>query len=109
MHDASLRPRYEDSHALVIGINDYKAVSPLQYAVSDAEAVAEVLKTDFAFPADNVHLLVDQKATRARIMRAFTSFASGAIPINDRLVVFFAGHGHTVRSRTGDVGFLVRE
>lgn len=37
------QPRYANSWALVIGINDYQIASPLGYARQDAEAFAEAL------------------------------------------------------------------
>src|SRR5450631_2659006 len=102
-----LIPKYSSSHALVIGINCYKTVSPLSYAVSDATAIAEALSNLFMFPRQNVHLLLDSAATRAAILDRFLSFACNGTELNDRLVVFFAGHGHTVKSSRGEVGYLV--
>lgn len=67
-------PSYENSYALVIGINNYVNAPPLGYAVNDAEAVAEALKNKFDFPSnDNIKLLLDEKATRNEIMASFMS------------------------------------
>uniref|UniRef100_UPI003AB3B811 caspase family protein n=1 Tax=Acinetobacter guillouiae TaxID=106649 RepID=UPI003AB3B811 len=38
-----LKTDYSNSYALIIGINNYQNVSPLGYAVNDAQEVAEVL------------------------------------------------------------------
>lgn len=105
MSDSVLSARYADSHALVIGINEYKAAPPLRYAVNDAQAIADILKDKFGFPEENVCLLLDKEATRSAISHHYLSLTS--TNINDRVVVFFAGHGHTVRVRNGEVGFLV--
>ena len=102
----SLIPAYDKSHALVIGINEYKTTSPLAYAVNDAQAVASVLTEKYLFATENVRLLINDEASRSAITEAFFSFADSTT-LNDRLIVFFAGHGHTERSRKGDVGFLV--
>ena len=102
-----LLPKYSSSRALVIGINVYKAAPPLGYAVSDASAVAAVLVDNFSFPKENVHLLLDSEATRAAILECFLSFAREGCGVNDRLIVFFAGHGHTVRTSRAEVGYLV--
>lgn len=40
MKDVSLKAHYIESHALVIGINDYMHASPLEYAVNDAQEFA---------------------------------------------------------------------
>lgn len=100
-------PLYARSYALIVGINAYKNASPLGYAVNDAEAVAEALREKFSFASDNIRVLLDKNATRANIHKAFLDFSGDATNVDDRLFVFFAGHGHTERSRRGDVGYLV--
>lgn len=100
-------PRYDNSHALVIGINKYQRASPLGCAVSDAEAVADTLRRRFSFPAGNVRVLLNEDATRTAIHKSFLDLSGNATSVDDRLLVFFAGHGHTVRARRGDVGYLV--
>lgn len=102
-----LIPTYSNSHALVIGINGYKTAAPPSYAVSDATAIASALTDRFQFPSKNIHLLLESDATRAAVLDHFLSFACDGTEVNDRLVVFFAGHGHTVKSSRGDVGYLV--
>lgn len=103
----NLIPAYSNSHALIIGIDGYKTGPPLKYAVSDATAIAAALSDRFLFPENNVHLLLDCDATRTAILDHFLSFACEGTEVNDRLVVFFAGHGHTVKSSRGEVGYLV--
>jgi uncharacterized caspase-like protein len=103
----TLIPKYSNSHALVIGINYYKTSPPLGYAVNDAVAVATALSGLFHFPKEKVHLLLDSEATHSAILDHFLSFACDGTEVNDRLVVFFAGHGHTVRSSRGEIGYLV--
>jgi len=103
----TLIPQYSSSRALVIGINAYKIAPPLGYAVSDATAVAKVLVESFSFPKENVRLLLDNQATRAAIAESFLSFACNGCGLNDRLIVFFAGHGHTVRTSRAEVGYLI--
>ena len=43
------RPVYETSRALIVGINEYPKLSPLSYAVNDAQGIREVLIQDFGF------------------------------------------------------------
>ena len=107
MNEATLQPRYSTSHALVIGIDVYAVAPPLGYAVNDARAVAEVLKDRYSFQPEHIHVLLDATATRDSILKLFLRFSGQGTEINDRVLVFFAGHGHTVRSRRGEVGFLV--
>ncbi|MDP1714789.1 MAG: caspase family protein [Anaerolineales bacterium] len=103
----SLISSYSTSYALVIGINNYLHASPLGYAISDAEAVGKILQDRFSFPNENITLLFDKDASRNKILKEFMSFTSDAINENDRIFIFFAGHGFTTKSRRSDVGFLV--
>lgn len=98
---------YKDSHALIIGIDEYENVSPLGYAVSDAEAISNALQKNFGFRDDKVHTLLNDEATHTAILEKFLSFTSGGTDEEDRIVIFFAGHGHTIGSRRGEVGYLV--
>ena len=103
----SLHTKYNKSWALIIGINDYLSAPPLDYARSDAEAIAEILKSRFKFPEKNITLLYDANATKENIMTNFLSYNKKANDVNDRLLVFYAGHGHTITGHRGDVGYLI--
>ena len=96
---------YSDSWALVIGINAYEKASRLNYAVADARAVAEQL-VRLGFPRQNIRVLLDGAATRAGIERVlYREFAK--MGREDRLLVYFAGHGETVEFRGGEEGFIL--
>jgi len=101
------RPDYASSWALVIGINDYAISPPLGFARQDAEAFAAVLKTTFGFSDDKVITLYDREATCSAIRTAFLRYAEDSVDLDDRIVVFFAGHGHTRTGNRGEVGYLV--
>lgn len=100
-------PSYSASRALIVGINKYQNVNPLNYARQDAESVAEILVRKYGFEAANLTLLLDEEATKQRIIMSFLSYISGKVGSNDRIFIFFAGHGHTLLGRRGEVGFLV--
>src|SRR5713101_4966878 len=89
------RPRYTGSRALVVGINGYQYVAPLQYARQDAEAIAAVLQDRFGFPPANVTLLLDRDATRSAIRDAYMTYTRDPVEEDDRVLIFYAGHGHT--------------
>jgi uncharacterized caspase-like protein len=99
-------PKYSGSHALVIGINKYRHAGQLDYARHDAEAIAALMICKFHFPKESVTLLLDEDATGEAIRSAFHAFVSKSEP-DDRILIFFAGHGHTQPGRRGDIGFLV--
>ena len=102
-----LQQKYETSRALVIGINQYKNASPLGYAVNDAHEVRDVLVEELGFEKENVIYLADQEATKSNILKSFLRFSNDDIKVDDRLFVFFAGHGHTRSGVKGEVGYLV--
>ena len=102
-------PKYENSWALVVGINKYTHASPLGYACNDAEAIASILKNKYAFPEKNIRLLLDKDATGTAIRDAYMEFTSEGTMVspNDRIIFFYAGHGHTVTGNRGEIGYLV--
>ena len=97
---------YPRSFAVVIGVNAYQHASPLGFARQDAQAVHRALVDGFGFPATVASLLVDADATAAKI-RAALAEVSRVAEEDDRVVIFFAGHGYTHPSRRGEMGFLV--
>ena len=102
------KPTYGKSHALVIGINDYEHAPRLSHAQNDANAFARVLLERFGFTKKHLTILTDRVATRSQIFRTFMKYVQDSnVGHDDRIVVFFAGHGHTVPSRRGEIGFLL--
>lgn len=106
-HNSVYEPRYRQSWALVIGINDYQFEGRLAFARNDAEVVASSLQKQLAFSEENITLLVDENATRDSIRASFHRFTKSDIADDDRIIVFFAGHGFTRPSHRNDVGYLV--
>lgn len=102
-----LKPRYANSRALIIGIDQYLNVSKLAYAVNDAVEIKETLISELGFPKDNILCLLNDEATKTNILRAFTSFCTDNVELDDRIFIFFAGHGHTITGFRGEVGYLV--
>jgi len=100
---------YSDSWAIVIGIDDYAKWPKLHYAVPDARAVRQTLIEKFGFTAERTFLLTNGEATRNGILSLFhDKLGHGALKKNDRLFVFFAGHGATRKLSSGrDLGYLV--
>lgn len=97
---------YGASHCLVIGINEYQHASPLEHATADATDVADLLRERFGFPASSMQVLLDSNATLRNIQGAMHAIAHQSEP-DDRVIVFYAGHGHTVPAYGRDAGFIV--
>ena len=121
---------YGRSWAVVIGINRYQKAPwkdlALTYAAKDAVDMAKLLHERFGFERERVLLLLDSRsaqqhtnasfaatvkpATLANITAALATLDSRRVGPDDRVLVFFAGHGHTMSLATGgEMGFLVPE
>ena len=86
-------------YVAVIGIDRYRAWGKLQHAVSDARGARDTfLKLGFQEfrPA-----LFDDAATGSALYRLATDELR-TLHHDDSLVIFFAGHGHTVTTTYGD-------
>lgn len=96
---------YEKSWAVVIGIDRYQHWPHLQAAVADAKAVSQRLK-EMGF--DPVTYLADGEATRDRILTEIGTRLSQQTGPNDRVLIYFAGHGYTEELPSGEqVGYLI--
>lgn len=84
-------------HAVVVGVDDYPqgvrgAFDPLRYAAADAQAVAAALARTGGFGPGGVTLLVNQQATRDRVLETFRALRA-RVRDEDTVLIFFSGHG----------------
>jgi peptidoglycan/xylan/chitin deacetylase (PgdA/CDA1 family) len=101
---------YRDSWAVVVGIDDYPKWPKLHYAVNDAKGVKDLLTSKFGFKQDHVFTLLNGEATRARILSVLGDTLANPkrVQREDRVFVFFAGHGATRKLPNGrDLGYIV--
>ncbi|WP_164018875.1 polysaccharide deacetylase family protein [Pyxidicoccus trucidator] len=101
---------YRESWAVVIGINAYQKWPKLSYAVNDAEGVRDLLVRKYRFKPENVTVLLDAQATRERILSVLGDALADPAKVQreDRVFVFFAGHGITRRLPNGkSLGYIV--
>ncbi|SVD01142.1 uncharacterized protein METZ01_LOCUS353996, partial [marine metagenome] len=96
---------YEESHALVIGVSDYKEWPKLPGVKKDVSNVVFALKQQ-GFKVETV-LDPEDKNILGEAFEAFIE-AHGGHPEN-RLLFYFAGHGNTVKPKFGGdpMGYLV--
>lgn len=85
---ANAKLNFGTYHALVIGIDKYRAVTPLKTAVHDAKTVADLLQKEYGF---KVTLLVDP--TRNQMLDSFDDLRR-RLTDADNLLIYYAGHGH---------------
>jgi uncharacterized caspase-like protein len=81
-------------HAVIVGIDKYtdSKIRDLQFARADAEALAGVLN-ERVEGSRQVTVLLDERATKARIARIMTDELPRLVRDDDEVLVFFAGHG----------------
>ncbi|MEB0229452.1 polysaccharide deacetylase family protein [Undibacterium sp. 10I3] len=105
----SITTDYQNSWAVVIGINDYAKWPKLQYAVQDANSIRDMLIGRLGFSSDKVITLTNADATRNNILSVFhDKLGHGQLKKDDRVFVFFAGHGATRKLSSGrNLGYII--
>jgi caspase domain-containing protein len=83
---------YRKSWAVVIGINEYQQWPKLKYAVNDARSIERLVK-EIGF--NEVIMLLDGDATQQRILRTLGDELYAQTEDDDRVFIFYAGHGQT--------------
>lgn len=96
--------RFGKSWAVVIGIDDYEKAPRLKYAVADAKAMAAVLRQQ----GFQVSELYNRQATKAAVEGELSDRLVDQVGQNDRVVIFYAGHGETKTAAGGKtMGYLL--
>ncbi len=95
---------FRKSHAVVIGIDEYgQGIPSLRTAVNDAGRIAQVLETGYGYA---VRLLTEH-VSLANLRAVFDESLPNEIEADDRLLVYFAGHGIALDGDDGPAGYLV--
>ena len=98
---------YNESWALIIGINDYKHMPNLNYAVNDAISIKDMLMSTYNYKEDNIILVLNEEATKDNILKGFNDILQQSKE-KDRVLIFYAGHGETYSLPSGgEMGYLV--
>lgn len=92
--------------ALVIGVGDYanERIPDLDGPANDARSIAQLLTdtNSFAFPKENVCVLLDQHATYAAVVKGLKQFLIDQARPDDIVVFYFAGHGSQIKDNNFD-------
>jgi len=101
---------YRESWAAIIGIDDYVNWQKLQYAAHDAQGVKDALIQKYNFKPDHVFTLLNGQATRQNILSLLGDKLGDPSKVQheDRVFVFFAGHGATRKLASGrELGYII--
>jgi uncharacterized caspase-like protein len=121
---SDLSTNYDKSWAIVIGINHYEHLNPLDRATRDAAGMADLLITKLGFPKENVFLVLDpppndlssnlrvhsQRASKVVMEDLIFNRLPELTKANDRVLAFYAGHGErrpVSEANLDTVGYLV--
>jgi hypothetical protein len=86
--------------ALLVGINSYDAVTPLNGCLTDVELQQHLLIHRFGFNPNDIMIVADNakfKPTRENIIQAFESHLIAQAKPGDVVVFHFSGHGSLVK------------
>ncbi len=110
MADRGYSPEYRQSWALIIGIDQYadQRLPPLETAVKGARAVRDLLRDELGFDATRLVYLENEAATQRAIRRAFADPLGNGDRVgrDDRVIVYFGGHGLTFDTAEGSIGCI---
>src|SRR5690349_20106193 len=86
------------SYAVIVGISGYRNLPEnlqLKYAERDAQSIYTILISPEGgnFKAENVHLLLGDRAGLAAIRREIDEWLPSVAREDDRVLIYFAGHG----------------
>lgn len=96
---------YKKSYALVIGVSIYDHFPRLPEVAKDVDAVAETLRqTGF-----EVEKMVDPRREdlESGILSFIQKFGENDTDADNRLLIYFSGHGVTVGGKSDRVGYIV--
>jgi len=94
---------YRESHALVIGVSEYDHWPLLPGVMKDIE----IVKQTFESLGFNVEVV--KNPVRTDMVSAIESFINRyGHGVDNRLIIYFAGHGHTLKlAYGGEMGYIV--
>jgi hypothetical protein len=90
--------------AAIIGINDYKNIRKLKYAVNDAKSFYGLLVNQIKIPPENITLLINQEASLTNLRSTLGTKLKSNAGKEDMVIIYFAGHGATEKDVTSQDG-----
>ncbi|UFS71719.1 caspase family protein [Geomonas sp. RF6] len=80
--------------AIIVGVEKYRSdLPPADYAANDATAVYNYATRVMGYPAKNVVLLTNDKATKSDFEKYFGRWLSNNVTPKSEVLVYYSGHG----------------
>ncbi|MEO0739073.1 MAG: caspase family protein [Cyanobacteria bacterium J06649_12] len=92
--------------ALLVGINEYPNNLSLLGPLTDVELQRQLLIHRFGFNDSDIHILLNQQASRRNIWGAFNEYLYEPARDGDVVILHFSGHGDRVRESDRMLDFL---
>ncbi|GFO56974.1 hypothetical protein GMSM_39810 [Geomonas sp. Red276] len=90
--DARVPPR-ADNFAVVIGIETYRDIKGVDFAVHDAKTVQTYLTRLMGYPEENVVFLPNERATKSDLEKYLGVWLKNRVNPQSTVFVYYAGHG----------------
>jgi len=89
-------PELSDRWALIIGVSNYKDanIRDLKYADKDAYSFYNSLIEKCRFKKEQIKILLNKDATYENIRRSISGWLLKNAQKNDKIIIFFSGHGY---------------
>jgi len=92
----------KNAYAVIIGIEQYRQKMPTaDFAVHDAQVVADYLLKVMGYPAENVVILLNHKATKSDFDKYLGRWLSNNVEKDSSVFIYYSGHG-APNPNTGD-------
>ncbi|SVB37750.1 uncharacterized protein METZ01_LOCUS190604 [marine metagenome] len=95
---------YKESHALIVGISEYSSGWPMLPGVQN-----DIEQVEFALKENGFRTVVLSNPSHDALKKAIENFINEhGQEVDNRLLFYFAGHGHTLKLSFGeDMGYFV--
>lgn len=95
----------KDNFAVVVGIEKYRDIKAVEFAVKDAVTMQKYLTKLMGYHEENVMLLTNDRATKSDIEKYFGTWLKNRVNEKSTVFIYYAGHG-APNPKTGEA-FIV--
>ena len=85
--------RRENAIAVVLGVENYKNVSPVSYATRDAQYVKEYFIKTLGIPSERIYYKLNEDVTVGELKKIFEGWLQNRVDSATEVFVYYAGHG----------------
>ncbi|MCG9879365.1 MAG: hypothetical protein MH472_02090 [Bacteroidia bacterium] len=91
----STKTNRKNAIAIVLGIENYKNISPVSFAKRDAEFVNQYFQKALGIPKENIYFKTNEELTKAEFEKLFepNGWLYKRVQENTEVYIYYAGHG----------------